>query len=219
MHPTHPVIEAPLTLYAMPQGSQIDAVRALMGPPPRAFARSLSSYLRVDPPSCLLARKYDEEWDNIKSQEKLRREGMVVWATIVQANTNLFQRKNIEAGASVIYSPDPWFDRHRDALKAIAKQCFALKGTDPADPESAAFARMLTNEVTRAMGMKVPRVFTEGREVYHSSMLMPRKHLPHGLLRGAYFPVWIDPDKIGAVIMVPAAYWPPSLTTEWDSDK
>jgi hypothetical protein len=217
IRPTHPVVDAPLTATAMPQGSPIDVVRALVGPAPRRFQPSLSSYLRVEPPSWLRASRNDDDWINIKRQEYLRRNGIVVWATIVQANKYLFQPTNAETGASVIYSPDTWFDRHRETLRALASQCIALKGTDPSDLESAAFARMLTNELTRAMGMKVPRLFTGGRAVYHSSMLMPRKHLPKGVLTGTYFPVWIDPEKIGPVIMVPAAYWPASLTAEWDS--
>jgi hypothetical protein len=170
------------------------------------------------PPKWMESYPKDEQWLNIQSQERLLREGRVVWATIVQANNNLFQRNNLETGASVIYSPDPWFDTHVQALALIAHRCFALKGTDPADPESATFARMLTNELIRAMGLKVAGVFTGGRKVFHSSMLMPRKHLPKGFLSGSYFPVWIDAKNPGPVVMVPAAYWPASLTMAWDRD-
>jgi hypothetical protein len=48
---------------------------------------------------------------------------------------------------------------------------------------------------------------------------MPRKHLPKGFLSGSYFPIWIDPRPTGAVVMVPAAYWPASLTMEWDGEQ
>lgn len=214
--PTHPLIQAPPGAVA--PVSVIDSVRQLLGPPPRTFDSSLTQYLTVVPPIWLEGHPDDEQWLNVQSQERLRREGRVVWATIAQANSNLFERNNLEAGASVIYSPDPWFDTDVKALALIAHQCFELKGTDPADPESATFARMLTNELIRAMGLKVPSIFTGGRKVYHSSMLVPRKHLPKGYLSGSYFPVWIDAKKPGPVVMVPAAYWPASLTRAWDRD-
>jgi hypothetical protein len=189
-----------------------------MGPAPRSFDNSLQAYLTVPPPRWLKTRWRDEQWLNVTSQQRLRRDGPVVWAAIVQANNNLFKRNNAETGASVIYSPDPWFDRHRDALGQIAQQCLGLKGTKPDDPQSAEFARMLTDEMIRGMRMKVPAVFTGQRHVYHSSMLMPRKHLPKGFLSVVYFPVWIDPEEKGAVVMVPAAYWPASLKVEWGED-
>ena len=216
-YPTHPVIEPPKSeTWAM---SPIESVRQLVGSTPRRFDDSLQAYLSVLPPDCLKPKPNDEQWLNVKSQHRLRREGAVVWATIVQANGNLFKRNNAETGASVIYSADPWFDRHREALGQIAQQCFALKGTSPTDRESAVFARMLTDEMIRGMRMKVPSLFTGQRRVYHSSMLMPRKHLPKGFLTGVYFPVWIDPDETGAVVMVPAAFWPPSLLEEWGDEE
>lgn len=216
VYPTHPVIEGSAGLQQLPISRPIDAVRTLMGPAPRAFPAGMHSYLTLQAPAWLGANPKDEQWLNIRNQERIRRDGQVVWATVVQANNNLFKRNSAECGASVIYSPDAWFDRNREVLGQIVDRCFALKGTDPADPESAAFARMLTNELTRGMRMRVPSVFTGGRKVYHSSMLMPRKHLPKGILSGQYFPVWIDSQNTGAVIMVPAAYWPASLTMEWD---
>ncbi len=214
---THPVI-MPRAGGGTPSRvlSPIESIRHLLGPAPRTFDPGLGSYLTVLPPKWLEKSPADEMWLNVKHQERVRRDGQVVWATIVQANNNLFKLIAAESGASVIYSPDPFFDGTRVMLRSIAGQCFATKGTDPADPESAVFARMLTNEMTRGMRLKVPGAFTSGRQVFHSSMLMPRKHLPKGVLSGSFFPVWIDPQNTGAVVMVPAAYWPASLTAEWD---
>jgi hypothetical protein len=218
VYPTHPIVEAPAGASSTPAAWPIDSVRQLVGAPPRTFDPALTTYLTVAPPTWMAANPNDEEWVNVKFQERVRRDGPVLWGTVVQANSNLFKRNNAETGASVIYSPDPWFDRNRDALGAIARQCFAIKGRDPTDPESAAFARMLTNELTRGMRMRVPTVFTGGRKVYHSSMLMPRKHLPKGWLSGSFFPLWMDTEKTGAIVMVPAAYWPASLTMEWEGE-
>ena len=76
---------------------------------------------------------------------------------------------------------------------------------------------MLTVELSRGMLLKVPGRFTSGRAIFHSSMMLSRKHLPKGKLAGPYMPVWVDPDGSGTLLLVPAAYWPASLVAAWDS--
>ena len=58
----------------------------------------------------------------------------------------------------------------------------------------------------------------EGEHHMIRLLLMPRKHLPKGYLSGTYFPIWMDPQQTGAVVMVPAAYWPATLTMAWDRE-
>jgi hypothetical protein len=219
--PNHPVI-----LPARRQAAQVDdlvrptlpieMVRELVGPPPRKFSAETERYLHAEPPAWLKRRKGDEMAQAFAHQQRIRREGPVVWAAIVQANSKMFHPGPIDSGASAIFSLDPWYDSHPDNLLASAREHFMLKGTDQADPDAAAFARMLTNEMTRAMMLRAPKRFTDGRNVFHSSVMMTRKHLPKGFVGGHLFPVWLDPAGTGAVLLVPAAYWPASLTSAWD---
>jgi hypothetical protein len=193
--------------------SAIDQIRELLGPPPRRFDRSLQEYLHLKPPPWMtddpeLAVAYE-------NQDRVRRDGKVVWAALVQANNLLFAPGGEDHPASMVFSEDPWFDQNPEALCDIAHDLFGLKNHDHDDPECADFSRMLTNERIRAPMLKVPQRFTGGRRVFHSSIVIPRKHLPKGVLCRSSLPVWIDAAGTGALLLVPAAYWPSSVLMQW----
>lgn len=194
----------------------IEAVRELIGSAPRTFEPKIQEYLHIVPPQWAL--RDAEMRIAYDRQDIIRRDGQVVWATIVQANKLLFARGPFDHPASMIFSEDPYYDDHPEELREMARDLFLVKGTDQADAESAAFARMLTSELIRAPMLRVPSRFTGGRRVFHSSMMLPRKHLPKGVLGGWLMPVWIDPARNGALLLVPAAYWPASLFAAWDQD-
>jgi len=219
--PNHPVILPPTRAAPRPDQSgkpviPIEAVRDLLGNCPREFPADIQDYLKAKPPVWLKRRPKDELQLGFRHQDRIRREGHVVWAAIVQANSQLFRRGPNDCPASVIFSLDPWYDTHPQELVQSAGELFELKGTDQNDPDAAAFARMLTNEMTRAMMLRAPKRFTNGRNVFHSSVMLARKHLPKGFLSGKLFPVWVDPAGTGALLLVPAAFWPASLTAVWD---
>jgi hypothetical protein len=218
--PTHPLIVPPKPAAAVDpdapprRTSTIDTVRALLGEVPRTFDRQLAAYLQVEPPAWVdLA---DGEFGpSFVRQAEIRSRGVVAWAAIVQANNSLCKLGSRDAPASVIYSEDPWFDTRPDALVQVAHDLFALKHTDQEDPEAATFARVLTNERIRAMRLRVPARFAGRRAVFHSSIMLARKHLPEGYLNGSIMPVWVDPADDGTLLLVPAAYWSGRLLSWW----
>jgi hypothetical protein len=174
-----------------------------------------AAYVTLVPPPWLKKRPKDDFWEVFRKQNKIYSDGVVVWAHIVQANSNLFSKGVVESGASIIYSPDPAFDDKPDALGIVAQTLFAIKGTAQSDPGLAGFSRMLANEMDRAMRLPVPRDLTADYEVYHTSIMVPRKHLPHGYLTESIFPLLINPKVTAATIMVPSQYWPPALLASW----
>jgi hypothetical protein len=219
--PNHPVILPSNRVAPQPDQSfrlalPIESIRELLGPAPRTFSQEIRKYLKVTPPPWLKRSWKDELKWAFRDQERIRRDGTVVWASIVQANSLLFRPGPTDSPASVIFSLDPWYDENPDDLLETAHDLFQLKGTDQNDPDAAAFARMLTNEMTRGMMLRAPKRFTGGRSVFHSSIMLTRKHLPKGFVGYSLLPVWLDPNGSGALLLVPAAYWPPSLTAQWD---
>jgi hypothetical protein len=46
--------------------------------------------------------------------------------------------------------------------------------------------------------------------------MLTRRHMPKGFVGASLIPVWVDPANTGSLLLVPAAYWPPSLTTQWE---
>ena len=191
----------------------IDQIRDLLGPVPRKFDKSLDAYLAVKKPAWIAGG--DPIGAVYSRQQKVRRDGVIVWGVFVQVNQLNFKPGPIDVGGSVIFSLDPHYDANPGELQAMSIDLYALKGTDQADADAATFARMLTLESSRGMGLPVPPRFTGGRKVLHSSMIFPRKHLPNGFVTSNIFPVWVDPANSQGLLLVPAAYWPASLLAFW----
>ena len=215
-HPRIRPAQSTLSSTTNPQGSTpIAYIRNLAGAAPRQFPRELKQYLDVSRPRWLWHNFSDELHGTIRHQESIRREGKIVWAAIVQANDFLFKDDPIDCPASIIFSEDPWFDDRPEELDSMARSLFKLKGTRPRYPDALRFAKMLTNERERAMRLKAPLALTEGKAVFHSSIILPRKHLPHGVISGRFMPIFVDPRGTGEVLLVPPAFWPPVLLTQW----
>jgi hypothetical protein len=195
--------------------STIESVRQAVGQPPRVFPDRLHHYLRVRKPNWLWYDLTDALRLPYRYQQRIRDQGKVVWGAVVQANQTLFVPDPIDAPASVIFSEDPWFDDHPTALVRIADALYKLKGTQPADAQRRAFADLLTVETARGMRFPVPTSMSGGRAVYHSSIVLPRKHLPGGRLGDRLLPIFLDPADTGAVLLVPAAYWPRRFLASW----
>ena len=211
VRPVHPV----LPMRAGRAGTPIAVVRRQAGHRPRSFDTALADYLRAEMPAWLERRPTDHLRAVYAAQDRLRRDGRIVWACLVQANALLFKPGPSDSPASVVWSDDPYYDEHPEELSLIGSELYAVKGTGQADPGLAEFSRMLANEMDRANGLQVPESLTEGRFVYHSSIMCVRKHLPHGHVSGHLFPVWTDPEPTGLVLLVPAAFWPAELLGRW----
>jgi hypothetical protein len=191
----------------------IAACRAAIGHPPRKLGDS--PHLKFAPPGWMSQFPRDPLWEIYRHQAKLYQRGVVVWGHIVQANNRLFTPGPDDCPASVIYSPDPALDNKPASLERIAQSLFAVKGTGQSDAELAEFSRLLANERDRAMRLAVPKSLCEGVQVYHTGVMVVRKHLPRGYLTGSLFPLLIQPSITPAAIILPSQYWPPELTERW----
>jgi hypothetical protein len=217
--PLHPILTPKVAREGTSSSrvlSQIEIVRDLLGPHPRTFEPEIRQYLEAEPPAWLKRSPKDEMNDPFRNRETILRDGRVVWAAIVQANNQIFKRGSVDVGASVVFSEDPWFDERPQELRRIAADLYQLKGTDQNDPDVSAIARMLTSELMRGVKMPVPARFTTQRRVFHSPIMLVRKHLPKGFLADQIFPALVDAEGKGQLILVPAAFWPASLLHEWD---
>lgn len=181
---------------------------------PRLNERSLAALLMKTPswmkPTDGLAEIY-------RQQTRLLREGRIVWGALVQANNQLFEPGPMDLPAMLVYSLDPHFDARPAELREIGAKVFALKGTQPADPELASLARLITDEVDRSMGLRLPPVFT-ACEMRSAVFMVCREHIPSGVLTSGKFPILTHPDT-AAVMIVPFEFWPAELTVLWRDRK
>lgn len=138
--------------------------------------------------------------------------GRVVWGRIVQANRVLFAAGSQDAPGDVLYDPSGM--SNADDLRAPAKALQALKETQPADPDLRRFAEHLTNEETRALCMRVPSSISQW-PLLVSTLLFHRNHLPDKKLSLAYFPLLINDQCPGVVMVLPSRWWPAELNARW----
>jgi hypothetical protein len=205
-----------LLLVAWFEGIQLhallDEVRFRMGSPPRQLGLRVRLRLRAFAPWWLPSR--DPLLGFYRNQSPLLRDGAVVWGAIIQANMLLFQQGAHSHPAEVIYSSDPFFDRSLHVLVDIARSLFLLKGTTPADLEKKPWAETLTDEMQRSMGRTVPKSLTDGRDVWGSTVMVIRAHVPGRRLQSSWLPL-LRLDNCPFVMIVPSRYWPDELVNLW----
>lgn len=168
-------------------------------------------YLRVRPP---LWCRTDDLMVVFRDREKILREGNIVPAVLVQANAALFERGGGDAPANVLYTTDGEVERPVARMLEVARRIFSLKNTQPADPEEARFARMVSQEFGRDFRITVPDCLSGELDLTYTTIMVHRRHLPEGRLAVPYFPLLIHPESRAAMIL-PARYWPDDFLDEW----
>jgi len=135
----------------------------------------------------------------------LWRDGKVVWASLVQANSLLFRPGTADCPGEVLYDPSGRVDpgRFADAAQAM----YGLKGLRLRNPWLKFFAQALTHERVRTSGFDLPASLG-ARGLQTASLLFFRQHLPGGVLSGGRLPLLVSPDHPGIVMMLPSKYWP-----------
>lgn len=194
----------------------IQETRQKLSMPPRSFSFFDRRALKMRAPFWMTP--LDRLYLVYRQQDHLLEQGQVVWGCIVQANTLLFKTGRGDHPAAVLYSPDPFFDEDVDLLLRIAYGIYSLKGTLPLDETLARFAHMITNEMERQLRLPLPLGMTEGREVFYTTIMVPRKHLPDRKLSQGVFPLLISPEQTPAAMILPSTFWPEPLTRLWVSN-
>ncbi len=178
-----------------------------------AAARAAGTFPRAERPVWMkdgdaLARALDE-------QQRLLREGQVVWSALVEANAELFHRGWIDFPALVIHAADGAQDDGPQALLELAPRLFDLRGGGGANNEEREFGAMLDDEQGRPSWRKVPRSMSPQQELHASSVLIVRPWLPGTSLAGLPLPLLAHPARTGQVLPLPLEYWPEALRARW----
>lgn len=183
--------------------ARIDAERA------KSPSIPVADRLRIPAPLAQLANHplrtvYNE-------QPALFKHGRIVWAHVVQANSQLYRMGEMDLPAAFVFSLDPYFDVHWKVLADLAASLFALKGAANPDPADAAFAHIITSETEMVFNTPVPRQRTGDKEVFFTTTMIHRNHLPNWILGANLVPLLVAPDKTRASMILPQRYWPYKL--------
>ena len=147
------------------------------------------------------------------TQLRLLAEGKIFWAALVQANKLMFSPGTADCPGLLVYSTDQHFDARPHELRAIASRILELKGSTPADPELKEIATVVTDEMARSLGWKVPEALTDN-DVRAAAFLIFRQHIPGRVLTASLFPILVHPST-QAVMIVPSETWPDELVRSW----
>jgi len=190
----------------------IDALSARLGSPPRPIAGdALSLSLSLPPPPPWLT---DDDGLNLiyDRHTDLVTHGEVALATIVMANTVLWEPGTDDAPASVVYTFDPTLLQHPHRLEQYGHAQYRHhKSTEdpPRDPWLRQIYEQLYSGLDRAMHQRLPPEETGGHPVYHSATVVFRAHLEDGKLGDGPLPVLVlrrGPPPWPCMI-VPSSLW------------
>lgn len=135
------------------------------------------------------------------------RDGQIIYAYLVEANTALFRRNYGQRvfPAVVVYSMDEYFEAHPTELKDIADGLYENRKNNFLRDEHKFFSNVKLNTQS-----------TERRTVYATTIMLYRYHLPFGVLAGEdMFPIIAAPKKSAAVFAVDAKYWTDNLVADY----
>lgn len=149
---------------------------------------------------------------------ELRRYGRVVWGHIVQANRQLFTPGPLDCPADVVFSLDDASRVDPRRFSAVARGIYALKETQPWDPELSLIAEYVTNEMAAQFGLRIPREISSQHRCLMSTIYIIRKHLPGRApcLRQKIMPLLVNPEPPHVVMVLPSRYWPDQLIDWWE---
>lgn len=189
----------------------IDMLRSGFASVQKRLAGPRLAALCAAPPSWM--KDSDGLMEVLRQQSLLLAQGQIVWGGLIQANKLLFTPGQDDCPALLVYSADRYFDAHPDELRAVGRQMFALKDTNPADPVLKAAALKVSDEAARDLGFRLPAVFSE-REISAATFMVFRRHIPQGVLTAGLFPILTHPST-PAVMIVPSDFWPLDLLVMW----
>lgn len=156
---------------------------------------------------------YSEEPDELYAlfdplfQKRILKEGKVAIGALVQANVDLFEKGKENLPAGYIYSEDPFFLECPGELLGLADALFQTKGESGYHPSIQKLADLLADEYERIFGYKLPRDLLDGKEVYFTTVVVDRNHLPAKKIEGRLYPMLVLPGEEPDAILLPHWHW------------
>jgi hypothetical protein len=110
---------------------------------------------------------------------------------------------------------DPSIDEDPEKLQDIAKTLYSLKDGESDNEELNKVVQVITDEYTTWMNHHVSAAATGTIDVFYSTIMVHRKHLPLNYLKSGWFPLLIHPTKTKCAMILPSKYWDPRMAEIW----
>lgn len=172
-----------------------------------------SSFIMQDRDYIKLKKMWYDEEDELLNMYNIQAEffehGQHALGAIVAANEKLYKWGILDLPAFIVYSLDEYYNdvENMQELVNIAYQVGELSGRRQEDNNLKQIVYALETEVDRAFGIKLPYDMTNGRDVFFTSVMIPRKYLPKKKIDRAVYPFNILVGRRPDAMLVPHWYW------------
>lgn len=146
--------------------------------------------------------------------KRLFLEGQVVWGTLIQANSQLFEPGSTDCPAMLLFGYDPVLDDEVLAMAEIAHSLFELKDKQHGTPAARRFGEALRDELGRKLNQPLHESLSGGLPLYTTDTMLHRAFMPQGVLAGRTFPLLVH-AKLRHSFMLPHVYWSDRILFEW----
>lgn len=147
---------------------------------------------------------------------ELLQRGSVVWAYIVQANSDLYYPGPDDHPAHVLFGVDDQ-SNNLDVLRRYAEQVFCLFKAPSAPLPT--FINMLKSVDNPVFNKKLPSSMTGSHKVCFTTTMIQRQYLPDRKVQASWYPMLIHPTQTDASIVLPSRYWLPAIKEAWKDYK
>lgn len=168
---------------------------------------------RLKKPQWLKKYKNDELNRIYEKQDDFWSYGKIAFGCVVQANTRLFSMGNSDnCPANFIYTYDEYYYENADKFHELAHNIYSLKEsgsyeTDELSEEEKYISHLLLSEYKRDFRIAVPQNMTEGHEVFLTTVMVDRDHIPLHKLCNFFYPMLTLENDSPDAIILPAWYW------------
>ena len=172
-----------------------------------------SSFIMKDKDYIKLKKMWYDEEDELLNMYNMQAEffehGKQALGAIVIANEKLYKWGILDLPACIVYSFDKYYNdaENMKELDNIANQLADLRGRRQENNTLKQIVYILESEVERAFGIKLPYDMTNGRDVFFTSVMIPRKYLPKKKVDRAVYPFNILVGRRPDAMLVPHWYW------------
>lgn len=153
-------------------------------------------------------------WPIVAEQDILYDGGQVVWGAIATANDLLYDPGPQDTLAALVYAAGTAYDESPAFLQDVAKATRELS-VESEDSEVRKFAAFLDDPKSRALRIPIPASLIEDTPLFYAMVLVPRRHLPNGVLTKHLLPVVVNSFKTAAAAILPSCYWSPEMLDYW----
>lgn len=163
----------------------------------------------------------DEELSKIyQDKSVLLEKGQIYYACLLQANTKLYQKfPPFDYPAQIVFSVSPYMDEGPFILMDLVEELYSYKYSDEAPPkEWTEIVENIRNEKDRTSFSVTYRWQDAEFAAKMQTIMVFRKHLPTGILKGSILPVIACPEACDSVLVLPSKYWSTEFTQAWLKD-